>query len=71
MRAAASGRLPWAATIGAAWLHDLLLTTAGGVKSFGSSTSSHHAGSTTDSGDADATDECFASLGGDKVASAL
>jgi Calx-beta domain len=54
-----------------AWLHDLLLTTAGGVKSFGSSTSSHHAGSTTDSGDADATDECFASLGGDKVASAM
>jgi hypothetical protein len=46
-----------------AWLRDLLLSQTSGGKSDGTSTTTKHGDSTGESGDTDATDECFATLG--------
>jgi hypothetical protein len=45
-----------------AWLRDLLLNQNGSTKSHSTSTASKHDDSTSNSGDTDATDECFAML---------
>jgi hypothetical protein len=54
-----------------AWLRDLLLGQTGGGKSDGTSTTTKHGDSTGESGDTDATDECFATLGSGPSASLL